>query len=354
MSYYLKNGNAFTVTSDDEVDLYRELPVGNYTIKQDRYENFFLETIDAFEIKGKIYGDTTKNADRILNTFEDRPSTTGILLAGEKGSGKTLLAKLLTVQGAARNLPTIVINQPWHGDKFNTFIQSIDQPAIILFDEFEKVYDRDDQEAVLTLLDGVFPTKKLFILTVNDKYRVDMHMRNRPGRIYYLMDFTGLTEDFIKEYCTENLKDISVTDEICRVGMLFDQFNFDMLKAMVEEINRYGESPRDVMKLLNAKPEFEEGSEFSVSITIDGATVQPKKMDSQSWKGNPLTTNRLKFYYYHGKDKDGDENWVNSVFEIGDLEEISPKSGVFKYKNPHGEVLTLTKKTFHKFDYNAF
>jgi hypothetical protein len=35
---------------------------------------------------------------------------------------------------------TIVMNEPWSGERFNAFIQSIRQPCIMLFDEFEKVY----------------------------------------------------------------------------------------------------------------------------------------------------------------------------------------------------------------------
>lgn len=354
MTYYLKNGNNFSVTPDDAVDLYKALPAGSYTIKQDRFEEFYLETVDSFEIKGKIYGDTVKQADRILRTFNDRPNTTGILLAGEKGSGKTLLAKLLTNGAAEQGIPTIIINQAWHGDKFNTFIQAIEQPCVILFDEFEKVYDREQQEAVLTLLDGVFPSKKLFVLTCNDKYRIDSHMRNRPGRIYYLLDFEGLEESFINEYCNENLKDQSKTNEICRLGSLFGQFNFDMLKAIVEEINRYGEEPRDVLKMLNAKPEFEEGSEFSVSVAVNGTVVEPRKTDTQTWKGNPLTNDRIRIYYYYGVDKDGDEEWIHSTFEVGDLEEINPKNGTFVYVNKQNDRLVLTRKSKFKFNIDAF
>ena len=72
-------------------------------------------------------------------------------------------------------------------------MQDIEQPCIILFDEFEKVYDDQDQEKALTLLDGVFPSRKLFIMTVNNKWRVNEHMRNRPGRIYYMLDFAGFS-----------------------------------------------------------------------------------------------------------------------------------------------------------------
>ena len=186
MTYFLKSGNTFRVSSKEAMDLHEHLPAGNYVIKKDMFENLFLEHIDSFEIKGKRYGDLNRNCDRILNTFLDRPATTGVMLAGEKGSGKSLLAKAVSLQAAAQGIPTIVINSPFCGDKFNAFIQSIEQPVVILFDEFEKVYDSQEQEAILTLLDGVFPSKKLFMLTCNDKWRIDQHMRNRPGRIYYM------------------------------------------------------------------------------------------------------------------------------------------------------------------------
>ena len=164
----------------------------------------------------------------------DRDASTGVMLTGEKGSGKTLLAKNVSFEAAKQGIPTIIINAAWCGDAFNSLIQSIEQPAIILFDEFEKVYDKDDQQQILTLLDGVFPSKKLFVLTCNDKWRVDVHMRNRPGRIYYMLDFAGLDHDFIRDYCADNLKAQEHTEAVCKISSLFDEFNFDMLKALID------------------------------------------------------------------------------------------------------------------------
>jgi len=248
MSYFLKSGISFRVTSKEAMDLHDQLPAGNFTIKENPMSGeLYLEQIDSFEIKGKRYGDLDKNTARIFNTFMDRSASTGVMLTGEKGSGKSLLAKALSIHAADNGHPTIVINNAWTGDKFNALIQAIEQPCVVLFDEFEKVYDAQEQEAMLTLLDGVFPSKKLFVITCNDKWRVDSHMRNRPGRIYYMLDYTGLTQDFIIEYCEDNLKAKEHIDKICSIAMLFNQFNFDMLKALVEEMYRYNESPEEAL-----------------------------------------------------------------------------------------------------------
>ena len=80
MTYFLKSGITFRVSSKEAMDLHETLPAGNYTIKKDPFDNLYLESIDSFEIKGKRYGDLDKNTDRILNTFMDRTASTGVML----------------------------------------------------------------------------------------------------------------------------------------------------------------------------------------------------------------------------------------------------------------------------------
>jgi hypothetical protein len=351
MSYFLKNGNTWRVADEQSIDLHKTLPAGNYVIKQDPFGNLYLEQVDAFELKGKRYGENDRNRDRIYNTFMDRSVSTGVMLTGEKGSGKTMLAKSLAIQLAKDGHPCILINSSWRGDAFNKMLQDIQQPCMVLFDEFEKVYDSDEQEEMLTLLDGVFPSKKLFVLTCNDKWRVNQHMRNRPGRIFYMLDFSGLDEDFVIEYCHDNLKNLSNIDGVLTVAGLFTEFNFDMLKALVEEMNRYNETAQEAMKMLNTKPEFGDGGRYDVSIMPVGrGPLTNQEFDDDEWEGNPLTMRRPWNWHYDPEPDNADSKYYQMQFNTQDLKKVDGKEGKFVYVNNAGDTMVLTRKK-ERFNY---
>jgi hypothetical protein len=356
MSHFIRNGNSWRVADDASLDIHDRLPAGNYVIKQDQFGNLYLEQVEDFEIKGKKYGDSDSNRDRIYNTFMDRSASTGIMLTGEKGSGKTMLAKSLAIKCAEAGNPTILINQPWRGDAFNKLLQDIQQPCMVLFDEFEKVYDSDEQEEMLTLLDGVFPSKKLFVLTCNDKWRVNTHMRNRPGRIFYMLDFKGLDEEFVREYCEDNLKNRDHIDGVVTMAGLFAEFNFDMLKALVEEMNRYNETAQEAMKMLNAKPEFDDGSKYRVTVVpVGGKPVPHDQMEGEDyWEGNPLMQKRNWHFGYDPEPENDDSDYYRMQFSYRDLKKVEAKEGKFVYVNSAGDqmVLTREKETF-KYNYYA-
>ena len=75
MAYFLKSGNTFRVSSKEAMDLHEALPAGNYTVAQDQFGNFYLEQIEDFEIPSKMYGNTLRHTDRIINSFWDRPAS---------------------------------------------------------------------------------------------------------------------------------------------------------------------------------------------------------------------------------------------------------------------------------------
>jgi hypothetical protein len=290
-TYYFKTGNIVNVEPSDALEVLDHLPATTYIVKQNVQTNrLYLQTTENFSLPAKVYGNPISRVERIKRTFDDRNRSTGILLAGDKGSGKTLLSKALSISLLQEGIPTIVVNEPWCGQEFNNLIGNIKQPAVVIFDEFDKVYNKDEQQELLTLLDGTVETKKLFVLTTNSGY-IDEHLLNRPGRIYYKFQYAGIDETFVREYLNDTLNNKSYIDEFVRVSNSFSSFTFDMCQTLVEEMNRYGESPTNAIQDLNIDLTTE-NVEYKVSVLYDGMEVNnvfyPKTLHA-----NPLFEHKV-------------------------------------------------------------
>lgn len=281
--YMHSSGNYFPQSAFQNKPL-PELPPATYVVKMTPEGVLYFSQVEDFLPLGRIYGNILQRADRIMSTFEARPAGTGLLLSGDAGSGKSMLAKQLCNMAREAGMPVILINSAWRGESFNALIQNITQPAVILFDEFEKVYDSDEQNEMLTLLDGVFPSKKLYILTCNDTYKLNRYMLNRPGRLFYHLEYNGLDESIIREYCEEKLANKEHINALVGTTKMFDTFNFDMLKAIVEECNRYSEAPRMALEMLNMKPGLDDVL-YSIAVSIKGELRED--LNTQWW-GQPL------------------------------------------------------------------
>lgn len=367
MSYYFRDGNTFFIADKRQLDLHDKLPVGNYMVEHHPMKGFFLVMVDPFPIPKRLYGNIDAMTDRVLVTYNDRINSTGIILNGEKGSGKTLFAKVLSHKCATRiGAPTVIVNNPYHGDAFNKFIQNIDQPCIVLFDEFEKVYaaksDEDKelralgfgggsaaQSAMLTLLDGVYPSRKLFVLTCNDKYRIDNHMRNRPGRLFYNIDFSGLEEGFIRQYAQECLKPElrHHVDAVVMLSSVFEAMNFDMLASLVEEMNRFGDSPQEAVKMLNIKLESHTNARYDVSVKINGVNLSKDKINPDEWAGNPLQSQNITIGVLpdrpdHAGEDDGE--WVGVDLKPSMITHANIREGVVIFRNPEHKAEVVFRK----------
>lgn len=267
----------FTITGAEHFpigarpNLSPSLPAGFYTIESCMQRGPFFRRIEPMSLPPKLYGDIEVRADRIKTTFaKRRAGTTGVMLSGEKGSGKTLLGRKLAIDCCEAGMPIIVLNKPLAGDALGGMLQTIGSPFVLFIDEFEKVYGKEHQEALLTVLDGVFTLHMLAILTTNDNTRLIDPLMNRPGRIFYRMHYAGLTPEFVREFGEDHLSDKGQIDNLVRLATL-TSLNFDQMNALIEEMNRYGESLIEAVQFLNVDVEAGE-----VNYTIEEVEYEGK------------------------------------------------------------------------------
>lgn len=282
--------------TDQPPVIHEDLPRGYYTVEiAPMTGELYLTEINEFDLPDRLYGDITSRADRAIRTFADRSGTTGMLLNGEKGSGKTLLGKLVAKRlHDEQDLSVIVLNKPLAGDALGQFLQSIGRPFVLFLDEFEKVYSKtDNQNAMLTILDGVYASKMMAIITTNSMGGIASPLIDRPGRMYYRMDYFGLDHEFVKGYAEDNLNDKSEVDALVRLAML-TKLNFDQMQALVAEMNRFDESALDAIQFLN------------IAVDTGSVTFDIKGME---YEGKPVKEDDILSFSFE-LDMDGDPNNV--------------------------------------------
>lgn len=316
MTIYVVRGSS-VFPQEDADSFQQKLPPATYNVALSIFGWFLERTKDVQKDPARIYGNVETRASRVIRTFEERSSkdrSTGVLLTGVKGSGKTMLARMISSKMMAKDIPTIIVDNVVNSENiggFVKFLNLIDVPAVVMFDEFEKNFDNDTQSHMLTMFDGLGSGNKLFVLTVNDEYKLNTFMMNRPGRIYYRFDYHGLERNFIDEYLTDTLID---KERIQETGDYIERsfknnFTFDMLQAAVEEMNRFDIDFKEAVSCLNIDVE---NVTYKAIVKKDNEVVFEGKIDDLE-----------SFHIYDRKAKDHIYFEYSDNFEMYDSKTMS-------------------------------
>lgn len=214
---------------------YSLIPGKVYDLSYDRFagEDIFKEN-GELSLPKKIY--TSKKDEffkkRILNYFNNSfTDTTGVLMAGTKGTGKTLQAKVIARDS---NLPIVIVDPAYPEHRLIKFFKQITTPLCILFDEVDKSFET---EKMLDFLDGLQKTsKKLVIMTCNNLNRVSEFLQDRCSRIRYLRKYNAednleFLEPIIKDM---NIKNAELVATYCKENISL--LSMDNIVAFLNEV----------------------------------------------------------------------------------------------------------------------
>ena len=221
-----------------------------YALKEDNWNDLlFLEEDKDFEFPSVYYDEDPKFIEKTINTFNKTEKlTTGVLLSGLKGSGKTLMAKKIAISS---NLPIIVVDKEVNARAIEQFFARIMSPVCVIFDEIDKYWNT---RYLLGFLDGVKPTgKKLVICTCNDEEEIDEYLNDRCSRIRYKKTFTGLNANVIENVISNIINDVAkAKDAASYVVNTLEVISYDNILTFAEELKNYpDESFDNIVKDLN-------------------------------------------------------------------------------------------------------
>lgn len=242
----------------DDLKSFDKLPAQTYSVRFSKNSGWYLEKHADIEIKeSKIYGVHMEKVNKVLNAFNEFNKNLGIILSGNKGIGKSLFAKELSIQAIGYGIPVIIVDTYIPG--IADYLESIRQEVVILFDEFDKTFGgvkapdgmADPQTELLTLFDGLSTGKKCFVITCNNMRSLNEFLINRPGRFHYHFRFEYPTAEEITEYLHDKLNE-KYYDQIEAVISFANKvnLNYDCLKAIAYELN-HGDEFKEAIKDLN-------------------------------------------------------------------------------------------------------
>lgn len=250
MTEFVKSGDKILVKPAGlDYDL---IPGKIYDLKYDSWsEMSFLSENGELNLPDKIYeysGDT-EFMNRVLSYHKSsKKQTTGVLLSGKKGTGKSFLMKRIAKQS---NLPIIVVSDDYPCRNLIKFFKSINTEVCILFDELEKNSRYWNSTDLLKFLDGVESTcKKLVMMTSNDTNNLDENLFDRCSRIRYFRKYEYSDNvELIKNVLKENNIDENIANYLCDI---VEVPSIDNMLSIVEEINMFKDtSVEELLKTMN-------------------------------------------------------------------------------------------------------
>lgn len=231
--YNLINGKAYDLKWDDWSDMAYLAENGELNLPSKIYE---LNEDKIFK-------------KRVLNSFNNHENSIGVMLAGTKGTGKSMLAKIIAKES---NLPIIIVDSQFPTNRLIGFFKQFSTPVCVIFDEIEKNFNTG---RMLDFLDGVEKTtKKLVLMTCNELDKVSEYLQDRCSRIRYVRKY-GINDNLAFLPMLIENKEIKNTEIVRKfVEERFKLPSIDNMNAFLNEVKDLEDediSLDDIVKYMN-------------------------------------------------------------------------------------------------------
>lgn len=280
----IKIGNKVEIYND-MVRTFDELPPKTYVVRFAKMSGFYLEEYADITVnEEKVYGGQMEKAQKVIEAYQRFDRNLGVILSGDKGIGKSLFARLLSVRAVKEGIPVLVVDQYITG--IASYLACVDQRVMLLFDEFDKTFGgikppegaQEPQTEMLGLFDGISQGKKLFVITCNEIRQLNDCIINRPGRFHYHFRFDYPSEGEIRNYLMDKLEkehynEINTIVEFSRKVDL----NYDCLRAIALEVNsgeKFSAAIQDLNILNLAKDRYDLAVHFQNGSVIGAREVE--------------------------------------------------------------------------------
>ena len=332
MTNLVQHGNEIRLQNFTSVN--QKLAPGNYILCKDAYGNFYLRQTADFDIPSKLYGDFSY-LDRYLRSYEvNSDKNLGILFSGVKGSGKTIAAQLFCYNS---NKPVIMITEEFIGINFEEFISNpLFNDSIIFIDEFEKIYNSNNSNSLLALMDGIYNTRLIFLFTVNNHQRINDKLQNRLSRIKYHKLFDTLDLTVIDEVLDDLLENKAFRQDFIDLVSEYQFITMDILCSLIKEVNIFNEPPKVCASYLNLT---NEDIWYEINVVHKGRVYPCSKMHLEL----PLEALHIEYDSPNNVDEETLELVPN--YEYVDIHsyDLTYHPNGFVFSNEHGVKIEFIK-----------
>lgn len=211
---------------------------------------FLLKSAKGIRLPKNITNLPKLNAKIVYQSYLNRPGrSTGVIFSGIHGDGKTLTSEILCVKFMDNGKSVIVVNK---------YVSNIDLlkisaavgPCLFLFDEFDRYYDRNQQDEMVGFFSDSGLVDTMLIMTTNNYNDIKTVLKNRPSRFLLHIKHEGVGMSMFNDMTKGVVFDKEFLDELTYYITTIKP-SYDVVKVITQIAEMADNSIEDFIKIID-------------------------------------------------------------------------------------------------------